>query len=157
MSQCNLYNKRVKGVEKIERVKREKNYRVPFKSWYRDIEANALAQAVDLACHPMVFHHVALMPDCHLGYGMPIGGVIVSREAVIPNAVGVDIGCGMGQYEHPLQHPSQLCGAGRVMRRKQVSRSLMPETCDQPSSAISSSWLIVIASTTLWAAGHSVM
>jgi len=42
-----------------------------------------------------VFHHIALMPDCHVGYGMPIGGVIACEGAVIPNAVGVDIGCGM--------------------------------------------------------------
>ncbi|NLI77510.1 MAG: RtcB family protein [Candidatus Riflebacteria bacterium] len=70
--------------------------RVPIKSWCPDPEAEALAQAANLAAHPAVESHVALMPDCHVGYGMPIGGVIACREAVIPNAVGVDIGCGMG-------------------------------------------------------------
>jgi tRNA-splicing ligase RtcB len=54
-----------------------------------------MQQARNLANLSVTFHHVALMPDCHVGYGMPIGGVIACREAVIPNAVGVDIGCGV--------------------------------------------------------------
>ena len=67
---------------------------IPIKSWCNDLEDGAKEQAENLAKHPSMFHHVALMPDCHQGYGMPIGGVIASRD-VIPNAVGVDIGCGM--------------------------------------------------------------
>jgi tRNA-splicing ligase RtcB len=59
------------------------------------VEPGALKQAVNLSNHPEVFHHVALMPDCHLGYGMPIGGVIACPDSVIPYAVGVDIGCGV--------------------------------------------------------------
>lgn len=70
--------------------------RVPIKSWCPDPEAEAIGQAANLAAHPAVAYHVALMPDCHVGYGMPIGGVIACPAAVIPNAVGVDIGCGMG-------------------------------------------------------------
>ena len=69
--------------------------RVPIKMWVSDIEENALAQARNLANLPFIFKHVALMPDCHPGYGMPIGGVIATKGVVIPNAVGVDIGCGM--------------------------------------------------------------
>ena len=69
--------------------------KVPVKSWCERVEKGALDQAANLANHPKVFRHVALMPDCHVGYGMPIGGVVVCRDAVIPNAVGVDIGCGM--------------------------------------------------------------
>ena len=80
----------------MEWVKNKDNFNVPVKSWCKDIEDGAMAQAADLARHPVVFHHVALMPDCHQGYGMPIGGVIACSNAVIPNAVGVDIGCGMG-------------------------------------------------------------
>ena len=68
---------------------------IPIKMWVTDIEGNALAQAKNLANLPFVFKHVALMPDCHSGYGMPIGGVIATKGVVIPNAVGVDIGCGM--------------------------------------------------------------
>ncbi|HIJ79217.1 MAG: RtcB family protein [Desulfobulbaceae bacterium] len=67
----------------------------PIKLWLDDIEAGALAQAQNLANLPFVFKHIAVMADAHLGYGMPIGGVMASAEVVIPNAVGVDIGCGM--------------------------------------------------------------
>lgn len=76
--------------------------RVAIKSWCTEIEPEALKQAADLAAHPSVDCHVALMPDCHVGYGMPIGGVIACRNAVIPNAVGVDIGCGMAALKTSL-------------------------------------------------------
>lgn len=66
-----------------------------IKSWCKEIEASALSQIQNLARLPFAFHHVALMPDCHTGYGMPIGGVLATERVVIPNAVGVDIGCGM--------------------------------------------------------------
>ncbi|VGO22362.1 RtcB family protein [Pontiella sulfatireligans] len=69
--------------------------KLPVKSWCERVEEGALEQAANLANHPKVFRHVALMPDCHVGYGMPIGGVAAFTDAVIPNAVGVDIGCGM--------------------------------------------------------------
>ena len=72
-----------------------KDSRVPIMSWCAAVESGAMQQALNLARHPEVFHHVALMPDCHQGYGMPIGGVAACKDAVIPNAVGVDIGCGM--------------------------------------------------------------
>jgi tRNA-splicing ligase RtcB len=69
--------------------------RIPIKSWCRSVEQSAFQQAENLTRLPFVFHHVALMPDCHKGYGMPIGGVIACTDTVVPNAVGVDIGCGM--------------------------------------------------------------
>lgn len=72
---------------------------IPIKSWCAEIEPGAMEQAVNLAMHPVTRGHVALMPDCHVGYGMPIGGVIACENAVIPNAVGVDIGCGMVAVE----------------------------------------------------------
>ncbi len=67
----------------------------PIKMWLEDIDEKALAQARNLANLPFTFKHVAIMPDAHCGYGMPIGGVLAAKGAVIPNAVGVDIGCGM--------------------------------------------------------------
>ncbi|HZK04123.1 MAG TPA: RtcB family protein [Bacteroidaceae bacterium] len=67
----------------------------PIKCWLDNIEESALAQANNLANLPFTFKHVALMPDCHVGYGMPIGAVLATKDVVIPNAVGVDIGCGM--------------------------------------------------------------
>lgn len=68
---------------------------VPIKMWLNDMEPGALAQARNLSELPFVFKHVAIMPDAHQGYGMPIGGVMATRGVVVPNAVGVDIGCGM--------------------------------------------------------------
>ncbi len=69
--------------------------KLPIKLWLDDIEAGAFEQARNLANLPFLFKHVAVMPDAHQGYGMPIGGVMAAEEVVIPNAVGVDIGCGM--------------------------------------------------------------
>ena len=69
--------------------------RIPIKSWCNNIEPGALKQAVNLTRLPFVYGHVALMADCHEGFGMPIGGVIACKDAIVPNAVGVDIGCGM--------------------------------------------------------------
>lgn len=68
---------------------------VVIKSWCNDPEGGAIAQAKNLANLPFVFKQVCLMPDTHEGYGMPIGGVIATDGVVVPNAVGVDIGCGM--------------------------------------------------------------
>jgi tRNA-splicing ligase RtcB len=75
-----------------------KEGRVPLKNWAADIEDGAAEQALHLTQLPFAFHHVALMPDCHTGYGMPIGGVLATQGVVIPNAVGVDIGCGMRAF-----------------------------------------------------------
>jgi tRNA-splicing ligase RtcB len=69
--------------------------RIPIKLWLEDIEEGALNQARNVANLPFAFRHVAIMPDSHEGYGMPIGGVLATTGAVVPNAVGVDIGCGM--------------------------------------------------------------
>ena len=76
-------------------IKNEPSQRIPIFSWCENIEDSAMRQAINLATHPAIQHHVALMPDCHTGMGMPIGGVIAAEDALIPNAVGVDIGCGM--------------------------------------------------------------
>lgn len=64
-------------------------------SWCKDPEEGALEQAKNLEKHPWLVGNVCLMPDTHEGYGMPIGGVVALDNAVSPNMVGVDIGCGM--------------------------------------------------------------
>jgi tRNA-splicing ligase RtcB len=69
--------------------------KLPIKMWLNDIEDGALAQIKNLANLPFAFKHIAIMPDSHQGYGMPIGGVLATENVIIPNAVGVDIGCGM--------------------------------------------------------------
>ena len=59
------------------------------------IESSAMRQLQNVAQLPFVFRHVAVMPDCHLGKGATVGSVLATQGAVIPAAVGVDIGCGM--------------------------------------------------------------
>ncbi|MEK6201280.1 MAG: RtcB family protein [Desulfobulbaceae bacterium] len=91
----------------------------PIKLWLDDIDAGAFEQARNLANLPFIFQHVAVMPDAHQGYGMPIGGVMASDEVVIPNAVGVDIGCGMCAVRTSLTTLSteQLKGVLAEIRR----------------------------------------
>ena len=101
------------------------NARVAIKSWCAEIEADALRQAADLASHPAVDLHVALMPDCHVGYGMPIGGVIACRESVIPNAVGVDIGCGMGAVKTSIM-VDQIGGMQQIRAILEQVKKLVP-------------------------------
>jgi len=69
--------------------------KLPIKLWLNDLEEGAFEQAKNLANLPIAYKHIAIMPDSHQGYGMPIGGVLATENAIIPNAVGVDIGCGM--------------------------------------------------------------
>lgn len=68
---------------------------IPIKMWLNDIEDGALEQAINISKLPFAFKHIAIMPDSHQGYGMPIGGVLATKDVIVPNAVGVDIGCGM--------------------------------------------------------------
>src|SRR5437016_3612477 len=64
-------------------------------SWASDIDQATIRQAEKTARLPIVEGHVALMPDAHVGIGATVGSVIPAKAAVIPSAVGVDIGCGM--------------------------------------------------------------
>jgi len=78
-------------------------HRIPIKLWLEDIDNLALAQAENLANLPFAYKHIAIMPDSHVGYGMPIGAVLATQGVIIPNAVGVDIGCGMCAVRTSLQ------------------------------------------------------
>ena len=69
--------------------------RVPVRIYTGEIEPAARAQLVNVSKLPIVHHHVAAMPDVHLGIGATVGSVIPTLHAIIPAAVGVDIGCGM--------------------------------------------------------------
>src|SRR6476620_1008215 len=70
---------------------------VPIKAWTHGVpfEAEAQEQLRRVAALPFVHKWVAVMPDVHAGMGATIGSVIASKKALIPAAVGVDIGCGM--------------------------------------------------------------
>jgi RNA-splicing ligase RtcB len=71
-------------------------------SWASEIDEQTVAQAQRTARLPIIEGHVALMPDAHLGIGATVGSVIPTRDAIIPAAVGVDIGCGMVAVETDL-------------------------------------------------------
>src|SRR5215467_14798715 len=69
----------------------------PIKAWTRGvpIEEAARQQIENVARLPFIYKHVAVMPDVHLGKGATVGSVIPTKGAIVPAAVGVDIGCGM--------------------------------------------------------------
>ena len=69
--------------------------RLPVKIWTDELEPHARQQLVNLSTLPFIYRHVAAMPDVHSGIGATIGSVIATQNAIIPAAVGVDIGCGM--------------------------------------------------------------
>lgn len=69
--------------------------RVPVLIWTDDVDSKSIDQLRNVAKLPFVFHHVAAMPDVHAGMGATIGSVIATKGAIIPAAVGVDVGCGM--------------------------------------------------------------
>ena len=80
---------------KIELNKNAGNGFKPVKIYTRDIENEALTQLKKIAQLPIIHSHIAAMPDVHLGIGATVGAVIPTLNAIIPAAVGVDIGCGM--------------------------------------------------------------
>lgn len=78
--------------------------KVPVKVWspLHEVEPDALTQLTNLSNLPCMFKHVAVMPDVHVGKGATVGSVIATYGAIIPAAVGVDIGCGMDAMKLPL-------------------------------------------------------
>lgn len=89
--------------------------RVPVKVWTRDIEPEAIQQLLNVASLPIVHGHIAAMPDVHAGIGATVGSVIPTRQAIIPAAVGVDIGCGMNAVRTSLT-AEQLPDTLRALR-----------------------------------------
>src|SRR4051812_10042262 len=93
---------------------------VPVKVFTDEVEASARAQLENVSRLPIVFHHVTAMPDVHAGIGATVGSVIPTRGAVIPAAVGVDIGCGMSAVRLSLradQLPDSLAKARAAIER----------------------------------------
>lgn len=78
----------------MEVINKEK-YKVPVFNWCPEVEENAMKQVETVAQLPFLHKRICIMPDCHMGYGMPIGGVVGLKNVISPNMVGVDIGCGM--------------------------------------------------------------
>jgi tRNA-splicing ligase RtcB len=90
---------------------------VPIKAWTRgvSIEGAARKQLENVARLPIVFRHVAVMPDVHFGIGATVGSVVPTKGAIIPAAVGVDIGCGMMAVETTMA-ASQLPDSLKALR-----------------------------------------
>ncbi|MFM8330648.1 MAG: RtcB family protein [Candidatus Methylumidiphilus sp.] len=82
--------------------------RVPVKIWTQDIEPQAMQQLLNIAQLPIVHGHIAAMPDVHSGIGATVGSVIPTKHAIIPAAVGVDIGCGMNAVRTTLTETVQV-------------------------------------------------
>jgi len=113
--------------------------KLPIKLWLDDIEKGALEQAKNIANFPYALQHVAIMPDAHQGYGMPIGGVLAAKGVIIPNAVGVDIGCGMcavktnitkvtmEELKKVMTNIRKLIPLGMKRHKKPQDKNLMPD------------------------------
>lgn len=104
---------------------------IPIMSWCPDPDPGTMEQVLRLSSHPKAFHHVALMPDCHPGYGMPIGGVVAARGALIPGAVGVDIGCGMSAVRTPMRACDIDGGTVERVIRETAERIPVGEGCSR--------------------------
>jgi tRNA-splicing ligase RtcB (3'-phosphate/5'-hydroxy nucleic acid ligase) len=74
----------------------------PVKIWTDNVEESALQQLKNISELPFIHKHIAVMPDVHYGIGATVGSVIATKKAIIPAAVGVDIGCGMIAVETTL-------------------------------------------------------
>lgn len=69
--------------------------KLPVFNWASNLEESAMQQAINMSNMPCAYHHIAVMPDGHCGKGVCIGGVLALKNAICPNAIGVDISCGM--------------------------------------------------------------
>ena len=85
---------------------------VPVRLWTDTAQSETLDQLKNVAGLPITYSHVAAMPDVHYGRGATVGSVIATRGAIIPAAVGVDIGCGM----HAVRPESVTATAHRTCR-----------------------------------------
>ena len=94
---------------------------VPILVWGESADETTLDQARNLANLPFAFHHVALMPDAHVGFGMPIGGVLAAEDQVIPHAVGLDIGCGMRAWRTNVPAEALMAERDRILNDIQRS------------------------------------
>jgi tRNA-splicing ligase RtcB len=132
--------------------------KIPIKLWLDEIEEGAIEQVRNLANLPFAYKHIAIMPDAHQGYGMPIGGVLATKGVIVPNAVGVDIGCGMCAVQTNLTDISKdglrsIMGAIREVipvgfshHAKEQDKNLMPivkDTFGNEMTLIPSSFIIM--------------
>src|SRR6476469_4101347 len=120
------------GVESVADMERPIDKAVVFLPW-DSIEPEARQQIANTARMPFVFKHVAVMPDCHYGKGATVGTVLPTDGAIIPAAVGVDLGCGMIAVRTPLTRGDVPAAAVRTgierripMRAGRFNKTLTP-------------------------------
>src|SRR5436309_10678420 len=100
----------------VTTVETENEYgRGVVKSWASMLDENCRAQAERVSRVPILDGHLALMPDAHFGFGPPVGSAIRTRGAVMPYAVGVDIGCGMIAVKTTLERAALAGHEGRIL------------------------------------------
>jgi len=122
---------------------KKENSKVPIKVWMSEEDYYAdekmVEQVENISKLPFAFSHVALSPDGHVGYGAPIGGIMAAKGVVIPNFVGMDIGCGMCAVKTSLtsldkEDLKKIMGeirkaipVGFNKHKEEQDRTLMPE------------------------------
>jgi tRNA-splicing ligase RtcB len=100
----------------IEVIETENEYgRGVVKSWASIIDEPTRAQAARISRSPVIEGYLALMPDAHYGYGPPVGSALKTRRAVMPYAVGVDIGCGMIAVQTDLKREQFIGKEGKIL------------------------------------------
>ena len=107
------------GIQKI--LNAEAHYGVPVKIFTNDIDSDSIEQLKKMAQLQFIYSHIAVMPDVHVGKGATVGSVIPTQHAIIPAAVGVDIGCGMNAVRLNLkasQLPDNLAPLRHAIERK---------------------------------------
>lgn len=107
------------GIQKI--LNAEAHYGVPVKIFTNDIDSDSIEQLKKMAQLQFIYSHIAVMPDVHVGKGATVGSVIPTKNAIIPAAIGVDIGCGMNAVRLNLkasQLPDNLAPLRHAIERK---------------------------------------
>lgn len=107
------------GIQKI--LNAEAHYGVPVKIFTNDIDSDSIEQLKKMAQLQFIYSHIAVMPDVHVGKSATVGSVIPTKNAIIPAAVGVDIGCGMNAVRLNLkasQLPDNLSPLRHAIERK---------------------------------------
>jgi len=113
---------------------------VPVKAWVDGVEfeESAREQTHNLASMPFIYKHVAVMPDVHWGMGATVGSVIATKGAIIPAAVGVDIGCGM--IAAKLKLPAELLPDSLVKIRSEIERMVPHGRTDNGGPSDRGAW-----------------
>src|ERR1700761_1638139 len=116
------------------------------KLWTRGVpvEDGARKQLANTARMPFVFRHVAAMPDVHLGIGATVGSVVATKGAIIPAAVGVDIGCGMMAVQTTLKASDLPDSLADV--RSRIERAVPHGFVTTPGRAVKGAWSVTPSS-----------